>query len=111
MVQTTSRPGALDTGTVNLSTGSVSFPITLASLPGRNGLDFNLSLQYSSAGIRETVDTWTREAPTGILGLGWSFTQEKIVRSWNGDTRCSTYSIYTQNALYPPCKEWQRCSG
>lgn len=100
MAQTASVPGVLDTGTVNLSTGSVSFPLTLASLPGRNGLDFNLSIQYSSMGIREIVDTWTVETPTGVIGLGWSFPQEKIVRIWNGSTQECTYGLLAENTLY-----------
>ncbi len=45
----------------------------LPSLPGRNGLDFDLSINYSSGGIRQVVDTWTVEASTEVLGLGWSF--------------------------------------
>src|SRR5690242_659089 len=100
MAQTASVPGVLDTGTVNLSTGSVSFPLTLASLPGRNGLDFNLSIQYSSMGIREIVDTWTVETPTGVIGLGWSFPQEKIVRIWNSSTQECTYGLLAENTLY-----------
>src|SRR5258708_5014110 len=94
------KPGSLDTGTVNLSTGSVSFPISLASLPGRHELHFDLSIYYSSGGIREAVDTWTVDAPTGVLGLGWSFPREKIVRSWNGTTRDSTYYLFAENTVY-----------
>src|SRR3954452_3173621 len=101
MTTHTLRPGSLDTGTVNLSTGSVSFPIALASLPGRNKLDFTLSIHYSSVGIPESVGTWTADAPTGVLGLGWSFPREKIVRNWNGTTQDSTYYLLTEDAVYP----------
>jgi hypothetical protein len=87
----TKKPGSADTATVNLSTGNVSFPVHLVSLPGRNGLEFDLSINYSSGGIRQLVDTWTVEAPTGVLGLGWSFPQDKIVRSCNGTTLDSAF--------------------
>lgn len=100
MTKTTFKPGSLDTGTVNLSTGSVSFPISLASLLGRHGLDFDLSIHYSSGGIREIVDTWSVDAPTGVLGLGWSFPQNKIVRIWNGTIRDSTYCLFSGNTVY-----------
>jgi len=105
------KPGSLDTGTVNLSTGSVSFPISLASLPGRNGLNFDLSIYYSSGGIREAVETWTQDAPTGVLGLGWSFPQAKIVRIWNGNTQDSTYGLLTENTLYALVKGGADAAG
>ncbi len=98
--QTTFKPGALDSNTVNLSTGTVSFPLPLASLPGRNGLEFDLSIHYNNTGLRETVATWTKEAPTGLLGLGWSLPQEQIVRIWNGNTQQSTYGLFAKNTFY-----------
>ncbi|MEM0941574.1 MAG: hypothetical protein AAGI25_17570, partial [Bacteroidota bacterium] len=64
--------GALK-NSVNLMTGQVGFPMTLASLPGRGGLNPQLTISYSSAGVQEQVNTWNRTAPTGIVGLGWTF--------------------------------------
>jgi len=56
---------------VNLYRGEVNFPLTLVRLPGPNGLDLKLEAFYSS-NVTQQVDTWNLEAPTGILGLGWS---------------------------------------
>ncbi|WP_342379848.1 RHS repeat-associated core domain-containing protein [Myxococcus stipitatus] len=59
---------------VNLFRGDVNLTQSLFTLPGRsegNGLDVSLSLQYQSNVFREAA-TWNREAPTGVVGLGWS---------------------------------------
>lgn len=76
--------GMADASTVNLASGDVSFPVTLASLPGRNGLDYTLTANYSTTGIDKMVDRWNLEAPTGVMGLGWSLPQNKIVRDTKG---------------------------
>lgn len=70
--------GAL-ANSVNLFSGDVALPLNLVSLPGRNGLDVNVSISYSSAGLHKSVGTWNLEAPTGILGLGWSMDYPKII--------------------------------
>jgi hypothetical protein len=63
---------------VNLFTGDVNFPLNLVTLPGKNGLDVNVSIS-SNSNIQNIVDTWNVAAPTGILGLGWSMDYEKII--------------------------------
>lgn len=74
--------GALQ-NSVNLYTGQVAFPMTVASLPGRGGLNPSVTIQYNSSGVKQQVNTWNREAPTGILGLGWSLSFPKIVCNHN----------------------------
>jgi hypothetical protein len=63
---------------VNLFTGDVALPIPLISLPGRNGLDIQVGITYTSQ-VQHTVNIWNLEAPTGVLGLGWSMDLPKIV--------------------------------
>lgn len=74
--------GAIN-NSVNLFTGDVNLPLNLVSLPGRNGLDVNVAISYNS-NIQNFADTWNLEAPTGILGLGWSLDYEKIVVDHKG---------------------------
>jgi len=74
--------GALQ-NSVNLYTGQVAFPMTVASLPGRSGLSPKVTINYNSSGVKSNVETWNREKPTGILGLGWSFNFPKIVSNHN----------------------------
>ena len=96
------KQGATNTATVNLVTGNVSFPINLVSLPGRNGLNFDLPILYNS-NVRQVVDTWNFEAPTGILGLGWSFIQDQIVRNTRGtgSTLDDTYFLASGGTMLP----------
>lgn len=63
---------------VNLFTGQVNLPLNLITLPGRGGLDVNVSILYNS-NVDKIVDTWNLEAPTGVLGLGWSLNIPQIV--------------------------------
>jgi hypothetical protein len=63
---------------VNLFSGDLTLPMNLVSLPSKEGLGINVSIAYSS-NIQNTVDTWNLEAPTGILGLGWSMDIPKII--------------------------------
>lgn len=70
-------PG-MASNSVNLFSGDVALPISLISLPSGNGLDVNISIAYNS-NVQNIVDTWNLQAPTGILGLGWSMDLPKIV--------------------------------
>ncbi len=63
---------------VNLFTGDVALPLNLISLPGRGGLDVDIAISYNS-NVQHIVNTWNLEAPTGIMGLGWSMEIPKIV--------------------------------
>lgn len=63
---------------VDLLTGSVSFPVELASLPGRNGMEASLSAVYAGGGAGQNARTWNLEAGTGVLGLGWALQLDYI---------------------------------
>lgn len=56
---------------VNLYRGDVNLPLTLVHLPGPKGLDLSIAAYYSS-NLEQQWDVWNLEAPTGVLGLGWS---------------------------------------
>jgi hypothetical protein len=96
------KPGATNSATVNLATGNVTFPVNLFSLPGRNGLDFNLAINYNS-NVRQIVDTCNLDAPTSVLGLGWSFIQDQIVRNTRGtgSTLDDSYFLVSGGTMLP----------
>ena len=73
-----SLTGAL-ANSVNIFTSEVNLPLPLVSLPGINGMGASVSILYSSAGVPDMATTWNVEAPTGILGLGWSMAVPKII--------------------------------
>jgi RHS repeat-associated protein len=62
---------------VNLFRGDVNVALPLLTLPGRNGMDVAVSALYQS-NVQGQVDRWNREAPTEILGLGWSLPFDRI---------------------------------
>ncbi|MEO1022911.1 MAG: RHS repeat-associated core domain-containing protein [Bacteroidota bacterium] len=63
---------------VNLYSGDVNLPVNLLSIQGRGGLGANVSAFYTS-NIQHQRDIWALEAPTSILGLGWSMNYDRIV--------------------------------
>lgn len=79
---------------VNLFTGDLTFPINLVSLPGRNGLDVSAAIAYSS-NVDRQANTWNAEAPTGVVGLGWSFDYPKIIvdNKMTGTREDDTYYV------------------
>lgn len=74
---------------VNLFRGKVELPLTLISLEGRDGFDASVQILYSGD-VNAVVDVWNLDAPTGILGLGWSLPIERIVV----DTKSSASQVY-----------------
>ncbi len=64
---------------INLFTGEVALPMNLVSLPSRGGLSANITISYSTVGVRQQVKTRNLESPTGILGLGWSLGLPRII--------------------------------
>lgn len=92
---------------VNLFRGDVNLTQTILQMPGRaqnSGLDLQIALQYQS-NVAEPAATWNRDAPTGILGLGWSFPLTYIEASDGGSPVAGTrqYTLYDNgvpNSLY-----------
>ncbi|MBT1695341.1 hypothetical protein KK083_00545 [Fulvivirgaceae bacterium PWU4] len=64
---------------VNLVSGQVAFPLTVASLTGKNGPDVTVTFQYNSAPVGQQAKLKNLFAPTGILGMGWTISQPRIV--------------------------------
>lgn len=71
-------------GSVNLFRGDVLLPLELLSLTSRGGLEAKVAVSYQS-NVFHDVNTWNVEAPTGILGLGWSMSYDAIVADY-GDS-------------------------
>src|SRR5690242_6268088 len=69
---------------VDLTTGKLLIPIQLASVSGPNNFGETVSLQYSSSSLLQQIKTWNEETQTSVVGLGWSFKQQFIVRIGNG---------------------------
>src|SRR5215475_1827273 len=87
---------------VNLFRGDVNIRQPLFTLPGRRGraLDVDVAILYQSNVYQDAV-LWNRDAPTGVLGLGWTFPLTSIQATDNGspdpDTR--TYALSDNGSL------------
>ncbi len=71
-------------GSVNLFRGDVLLPLELLSLTSRGGLEAKVAVSYQS-NVLHDVNTWNVEAPTGVLGLGWSMSYDAIIAD-HGDS-------------------------
>src|SRR5262245_49238950 len=83
----------LDQG-ISLLTGKVTLPLNLVTAPGQNGLDIEISIFYDSSNVSKQVKTWNNDAPTGVLGLGWSLPQMLIMRDTHGTGATADDSYY-----------------
>lgn len=97
---------------VNLFRGTVSFSVLLLSLPGRSGLNLELLATYNSAVSGQVVQS-NRDAPTGILGLGWDMPIDRIDAHYAvpGDRNSVTFFLTSRgsrNRLYRVARPWQR---
>ena len=103
--------GALK-NSVNLFRGDVNLPLTLFTLTGRNSLDVKVSL-LGQSNVQDQVDRWSLDAPTSVVGLGWSMPLERIEAD-DKNTGTQVYDDYylvTQDArqlLEPTTNLWQR---
>jgi hypothetical protein len=77
---------------VNLFRGDVNLTQDLFTLPGRGaGMDVKFTIAYQSNVFREAT-LWNRDAPTGVLGLGWSFPLTYIQATSDGSPDPATRS-------------------
>lgn len=74
---------------VNLFTGTVNVPINIATFQGRKGLDVDINMMYNS-NVQNSVKNWNISNPTGILGLGWDMSFDKIAVNKNGSGTSSS---------------------
>lgn len=97
---------------VNLFRGDVGFSLGLVSLPGRNGLDVSVCALYRSnvagAAVRRNLD-----APTGVLGLGWTVPVDRITVNTNGSGAPADWDFAlvrddTANRIYSSARRWAR---
>jgi hypothetical protein len=97
---------------VNKFRGSVSLPVDFITLPGREGLDLKIAALYSSS-VRNTLDTWNTDAPTGILGLGWQMPIEMIALdpAGSGSSTSNAYYLISNGSANPLVKTGQTDDG
>ncbi len=78
---------------VNLFRGDVNIPLNLVTLPGRGDLDVSVQALYQS-NVQDEVQRWNLDAPTGILGLGWSLGFARIEVNTGGTRALDAHSYF-----------------
>ncbi|MBF0625153.1 MAG: RHS repeat-associated core domain-containing protein, partial [Magnetococcales bacterium] len=98
--------------TINLFQGALHFSVPLASLKGRSGLNIGVYGIYNSI-VSSQVTKSNRDAPTGVLGLGWLLGLDRIDAEYGaaGNRDGATFYLTRkeiQNRLYRTDRVWQR---
>jgi hypothetical protein len=84
---------------VDLAVGKLSLPISLVSVSGPNNFGETLTLQYATLGLLNQIRTWNEETTTDVLGLGWSLSEEHIIRV--GDGSLDDQFMWNQGSSQP----------
>lgn len=97
---------------VNLFRGDVNLSLDLVTLTGRNGLDLKVTASYNS-NIKNEIDQSNADNPTGILGLGWDISFERIEvdqrdSGMKNDNRYFLYANNNSNELVRNDRTWLR---
>lgn len=86
------KQGKIETD-VNLFTGDAIVKVPLLSLPGRNGLDYSLTLSYSS-NVHFLLNVENQYQQASWVGAGWSLGQSSIISELNGTTEYTDDSFF-----------------
>ncbi|PWB88518.1 hypothetical protein C5688_20575 [Methylocystis sp. MitZ-2018] len=94
---------------VNLFRADVNLVQNLFTLPGRGGeqgMDVNVGLLYQSNVFTQAM-LWNRDAPTGVLGLGWSLPETAIALEDGGSLAADArrYAYIANGASTPLVRE------
>ena len=100
---------------VNMSRGDVNLVKQLVLLPGRPG-DDTLAVSVTIQGqsnVFQQATRWNLDAPTGMLGLGWSLLSDQISCQSNGSLAPASLSYTAEIAgieqpLIEDCVPWRR---
>lgn len=97
---------------VNKFRGSVSLPLDFLTIPGLEGLDVKLSALYSSS-IKNNLNTWNIESPTGIMGIGWQMPIEMIAvdKGGSGSATSDLYYLISGGSANPLVKTGETSDG
>src|SRR3989339_641550 len=76
----------IDKSSTTPDNGYLSFTQKLFNLSTGKGLNAEIAVTYSNAGVYEAVRKDNVEAPNGVLGLGWNLSLEQIFVEHNGTT-------------------------
>ncbi len=92
------KSGSVPIDQVDLGTGNVSLQEPIFTVEG-----YQSSLTYNSEGVSQKASIWNRDQKQGVLGLGWEYPEDKIIRltQQTGTLVDDKYLLYTKGNTYP----------
>ncbi|CAM1344491.1 RHS repeat-associated core domain-containing protein [Tenacibaculum amylolyticum] len=98
MNTTVPNGGSVAVENVEMGTGNVSFHESLFSVEG-----YEAFLTYNSEGVHKKASTWNLEQKQGLVGLGWSYPENKVIRltQQTGNTEDDKFLLYNEGNTYP----------
>ncbi|CAM1344489.1 coiled-coil domain-containing protein [Tenacibaculum amylolyticum] len=92
-----SNGGSVAAKNVEMGTGNVSFHESLFSVEG-----YKAFLTYNSEGVQNKASTWNLEQKQGVIGLGWTYPENKVIRltQQTGNTEDDTFLLYNEGNTY-----------
>ncbi len=92
------KGGAIPIKQVDMGTGNVTLQESLLGVEG-----YMAKLSYNSEGVAQKAITWNRSQKQGLMGLGWEFPRNRIIRmtKQTGSLEDDTYLLYMEGASYP----------
>lgn len=80
------------TESIDPYSGAAELSVELINLPGRNGLDLNVSLRYSSR-VYDAATIWNLTEPTDVPGLGWTLPYQGILAIYGSNVSDVSYYL------------------
>ncbi|MBL8027710.1 MAG: hypothetical protein JNL74_14910, partial [Fibrobacteres bacterium] len=102
--KSSSGASSLQGGNIQPGGGFVSFSHDLFTLTSGSGLKMDIGLDYSNGSVYDQVRKNNLDAPTGVAGLGWSFTNARIFVNHNGTVAINDDKWFYQDdmgAVFP----------
>ncbi|MFC5048363.1 RHS repeat-associated core domain-containing protein [Aquimarina hainanensis] len=92
------KGGSSKVDQVDLGTGNVALSASLFSVEG-----YNAKIRYSSEGVAKKASVWNRDQKQGVIGLGWSYPEHKIIRltQQTGTLEDDKYLLYVKGNSFP----------
>ncbi len=90
--------GAVAIDQVDLGTGNIILHESMFAIEG-----YQATMTYNSEGVSQKASNWNRDQKQGVMGLGWEYPEDKIIRltQQTGTMQDDKYLLYTQGSTFP----------
>ncbi len=91
------KGGSISIDQVDLGTGNVTLQEPIFDVEG-----YQANLIYNSEGVSLKASIWNRDQKQGVLGLGWEYPEDKIIRltKQTGTKQDDSFLLYTKGNTF-----------